>query len=161
MTWPIPSYPMMCNSYTGTTMSKSPRPANQKMKMIPSRAPFPLTDPLPSCYRPPSLPTTLSTQPPCTQLTMYRHLRYINYYKQQQLIHETEMRKYEALHFQQHAMSSSPPCYVRSFPSPMSVTPPGSPQDKFIFPEKVYDTKQVKFGDQEQTELQQNGKEAE
>merc|ERR1719318_1463786 len=131
--------------------------------MIPSCGPFPkfpMTDPLPSCYRPPSPPTTLSTQPPCTQLTMYRHLQYINYYKQQQLIHEAEMRKYEALH-QQAVMSSSPPCYVRNFSSPMSVTPPGSPQDKFIFPEKVYDTKEVKFGNQEQTELQQNVKELE
>jgi len=89
---------------------------------------------------------------------MYRHFQYINYYKQQQLIHEAEMRKYEALH-QQAAMSSSP-CYVRNFPSPMSVTPPGSPQDKFIFPEKAYSAKEVQFGNQEQTELQQNVKEA-
>ena len=32
MTWPIPSYPMMRNSYTGTTMVKSARPST-KMAM--------------------------------------------------------------------------------------------------------------------------------
>jgi hypothetical protein len=52
-----------------------------------------------------------------------------------------------------YAMSSSPPCYVRNFPSPMSVTPPGSPQDRFIFPERAYSSKEVKFGNEEQMEL--------
>jgi len=169
MTWPIPSYPMMRNSYTGTTMVKSARPATKlamseapqdKTKMIPSYVPFPMTDPLPSCYRPPSPPTILSTQPPCTQLTMYRHLQYIDYYKQQQFFHEAEMKKYEAR--QQAAMSSSPPCYVRNFPSPMSVTPPGSPQDRFIFPEvRVYGSKEVKFGTEEQMEPHHDMKETE
>ena len=41
----------------------------------------------------------------------------------------------------------------------MSVTPPGSPQDRFIFPEKAFSSKEVKFGNREQMELQQNVKE--
>lgn len=35
----------------------------------------------------------------------------------------------------------------------MSVTPPGSPQDRFIFPERAYSSKEVKFGNEEQMEL--------
>jgi len=143
MTWPIPSYPMMCNSFTGAVgMSSSPPLAAprkslpdsspEKLNTMPSHIPYPMTDPLPSCYRPPSPPTILSTQPPCTQLTMYRHQEYIKYYKKQQFLHEKEIKKFEALRY---APATSSPCYVRNFPSRISVTPPGSPQDKFIFPE--------------------------
>ena len=31
------------------------------------------------------------------------------------------------------ASSSPPPCYIRNFPSPISVTPPGSPLNKLFF----------------------------
>merc|ERR1719318_1104469 len=53
-----------------------------------------------------------------------------------------------------------PSCYRPPSPSPMSVTPPGSPQDEFIFPEKAYSSKEVKFRNQEQMDVQQNVKEA-
>ena len=143
MTWPISSsYPVMSNSYTGTLgLSSSPPLAGTKKsltdasheqyKMMPSNT-YPMTDPLPSCYRPPSPPTILPSQPPCTQLTMYRHQEYIKYYKRQQFLHEKEIKKFEALRY---PPATSSPCYVRKFPSPISVTPPGSPHDKFVFPE--------------------------
>ena len=149
MPWSISSY---------TNKSKSPFPNSRrvmsegppdKFKMIPSQVPYPMTDPLPSCYRPPSPPTTLSTQ-----MTMYRHYQYIDYYKQQQLLHQEEIKKFEAL--QMADMSSTYPlCYIRNFPSPMSLTPPGSLQDKFIFPEIVYSSKDVKPEDRMKMEVKE------
>merc|ERR1719233_77180 len=85
-----------------------------------------MTDPLPSCYRPPSPPVILASQPPCTQLTMYR------YYHEQQLKDKEEFDKL-AVKRQQNKMTG--PCYTRTFPSTMSVTPPESPKNRFIFPE--------------------------
>merc|ERR1719376_1168425 len=91
-----------------------------------------VTDPLPPFYRPPSPPVILASQPQCTQLTMYRHCQYIKYYYEQQLKHKREFDKL-AVKRQQNKMSV--PCYTRTFPSTMSVTPPESPQDRLIFPE--------------------------
>merc|ERR1719318_2204837 len=102
--------------------------------MNPSQVIYPMmTDPLPSCYRPPT-----------TQLTMYHHYQYVNYCKQQQILHQAEMKKFEALHM---AAMSSIPSYVRNFSSPMSLSPPDSLQDKFIFPE-VYSNNDVKLEEQ-------------
>merc|ERR1712013_613049 len=68
----------------------------------------------------------------CTQLTMYRHSQYIKYYHELQLKHQKE---FEKLAVKRQQDNTSVPCYTRTFPSTMSVTPPGSPQDRFIFPE--------------------------
>jgi len=125
-----------------TTKSKSSFPISRKgmsespdqFKMSPSQVLYPMmTEPLPSSYHPPS--------PPTTQLTMYHHYQYVNYCKQQQILHLAEIKKYEAL---QMAAMSSTPCYVRNFPSPISLSPPESRQDKFIFPE-VFSVNDVKF----------------
>merc|ERR1712025_464317 len=97
-----------------------------------STYPMTMTDPLPSCYRPPSPPGILASQPPCTQLTMYRYSQYINYYHEMQLKHQKE---FEKLAVKRQQDNISVPCYTRTFPSIMSVTPPGSPQNVFIFPE--------------------------
>merc|ERR1711942_645318 len=91
-----------------------------------------MTDPLPSCYRPPSPPVILASQPPCSQLTMYRHSQYIKYYHEMQLKHQKEFEKLAVKREQDNTPAL---CYTRTFPSTMSVTPPGSPQDRFIFPE--------------------------
>jgi len=123
--------PWSTTSHTSNTASKSPftrkgmSESPDKFKMNPSQVLYPMmTDPLPSYYRPPF--------PPTTQLTMYHHYQYVNYCKQQQILHQAEMKKFEALHM---AAMSSTPSYVRNFSSPMSLSPPDSLQDKFIFPE--------------------------
>merc|ERR1711942_378901 len=96
-----------------------------------STYPMTMTDPLPSCYRPPSPPVILASQPPSSQLNMYRHSQYIKYYHEMQLKHQKE---FEKLAVKRQQDNTSVPCYTRTFPSIMSVTPPGSPQDRFIFP---------------------------
>merc|ERR1719481_1523332 len=88
--------------------------------------PYPLTDPLPASCRPSAPPVILASQPPCTQLTMYRHQQYVKYYHEQQMKHEKEIARLESL---RHPKKSSPPavpvpCYARIFPSHSSVTPP-------------------------------------
>jgi hypothetical protein len=117
------------------SLSSSPPP---KYKITTDPLPHhPMTDPLPSYYRPPSPPTILSSQPPSAQLAMYRHMQYLNYYQNKQFQHQAEINKLQAIREAARVTSASPPpCYVRNFPSPMSVTPPGSPQNKFIFPER-------------------------
>jgi len=135
MVWPIPSQSMVRGFYTGNMKTmKSPQLATGKEEVSTPRSntfPMTMTDPLPSCYRPPA-PVILASQPPCTQLTMYRHYQYIKYYHEQQLMHQKEIAKLEA---ERNKNKVSMPCYTRTFPSTMSVTPPGSPQNRFIFPE--------------------------
>jgi len=135
--WPIPSKSMARGFYTGTMKTvKSPQLAAsvKKEASVPRSNTYPMTmtDPLPSCYRPPSPPVILASQPPCTQLTMYRHYQYIKYYQEQQLKHK---REFDKLVVKRQQNEKSVTCYTRTFPSTMTVTPPGSPQDKFIFPE--------------------------
>jgi len=133
--WPIPSHSLVRGFYSGTMKTvRSPQFASGKEEeMVPRSNTYPvtLTDPLPSCYRPPSPPVILASQPPCTQLTMYRHYQYIKYYQEQQLKHKEELDKL-AVKRQQNKLSV--PCYTRTFPCTMSVTPPKSPQERFIFP---------------------------
>jgi len=131
--WSIPSQSMVHGFNTVT--ERSPQLATRKKEVSLPRSntyPMTMTDPLPSCYRPPSPPVILASQPPCTQLTMYRHCQYIKYYHEQQLKHQKEIAKLEA---ERNKNKVSMPCYTRTFPSTMSVTPPESPQDRFIFPE--------------------------
>jgi len=134
--WPIPSpHYKVFSSYNGTNKffwspaaleKYNPKP-NYKMTTANSSL-QPVTDPLPSCYHPRSL-----AQPPSAQLALDSHLEYINYYQNKQLHHQGEITKLQAI---RQAARVTPHCYMRNFPSPISVTPPGSPQDKFIFPEK-------------------------
>jgi len=134
-----PSNLMGCG-YTKTSMPKSSPPLSaasdvplfQKFKTMPRTMPYPMTDPLPSYFHPVSPPTILASQPPCTQLTMYRHREYIKFYHEQQLKHEMELKKL-TLRRQENKVSpaTSIPCYVRSFPTPEAVSPPR----KFIFPD--------------------------
>jgi len=63
---------------------------------------------------------------------MYRHYQYIKYHHEQQLRHKKDFDK---LAVKRQQNEKSIPFYTRTFPSTMTVTPPGSPQDKFIFPE--------------------------
>jgi len=101
---------------------------------MPRTMPYPVvTDPLPSYFHPVSPPTILAGQPPCTQLSMYRHHEYIKFYHEQQLRHEMELQKLEALRHGENKLSppSSAPCYARSFLAPKAVSPPR----KFLFPE--------------------------
>jgi len=135
--WPISSQSMVRGLYTGTMKNvKSPQlAATGKEEVSTTRSstyPMAMTDPLPSCYRPPSPPGILASQPPCTQLTMYWHYQYMKYYKEQQLKHK---REFDKLVVKRQQNEKSVTCYTRTFPSTMTVTPPGSPQDKFIFPE--------------------------
>merc|ERR1711942_432536 len=94
ITWPIPTQAMVRGVYTGNMKTeRSPQFATAKDEMSMSRSstyPMTMTDPLPSCYRPPSPHVILASQPPCTQLTMYRHSQYIKYYHEMQLKHQKE-----------------------------------------------------------------------
>eukprot|EP00092_Neocalanus_flemingeri_P016137 GFUD01017465.1.p1 GENE.GFUD01017465.1~~GFUD01017465.1.p1 ORF type:complete len:274 (-),score=66.08 GFUD01017465.1:81-902(-) len=138
MMWPLTSCSKVYSAYTGVTQSP---PLLKKADSFPYSykktpdvvAPHLMTDPLPSCYRPPSPPLMLASQPSSAQLRLYRHQQYLQYYRHQQYHHEVEIAKLQAL--RQAARVTSPPCYVRNFPSPISVTPPGSPVDKFLFPD--------------------------
>merc|ERR1712096_341975 len=139
-------YYKVFSSYTGTNRSFWSPPATNKSFWSPAAAkkadspPYykvvadsfhhPVTDPLPSCYRPPSPPTV---QHPPAQLTLDRHLGYVNFYQNKQLQHQVEIAKLQAI--REAARVTFPPWYMRNFPSPMSVTPTGSPKDKFVFPE--------------------------
>jgi len=113
-----PSYPMGGGYAKNTMPESSPpfaaaaasgdAPFSQKFKTMPRTMPYPVTetmprtmpypvtDPLPSYFHPVSPPTILASQPPCTQLTMYRHCEYIKFYHHQQLKHEMELQKLEA-----------------------------------------------------------------
>eukprot|EP00092_Neocalanus_flemingeri_P026500 GFUD01028722.1.p1 GENE.GFUD01028722.1~~GFUD01028722.1.p1 ORF type:complete len:265 (+),score=61.25 GFUD01028722.1:247-1041(+) len=129
MTWPLQS------SYPGKSQTPSPVvkvdsfPSSYDYKMM--NNPFTyhaMTDPLPSCYRSPSPPTMVPSQPPSAQLALYRHYQYIQYYQDKQVHHGAEIARLQAIR-----QADSPPCYVRNFPSPMSVSPPSSPPDRVVF----------------------------
>merc|ERR1719184_696862 len=107
-----------------------PYPVTETM---PRTMPYPVTDPLPSYFHPVSPPTILANQPPCTQLTMYRHQEYIKFYHEQQLKHEKELQKMmEAFRGEEKMCPpTSAPCYARSFPAPKAVSPPR----RLIFPD--------------------------
>jgi len=164
---PNPSYPMGGGYAKNTMPMSSPpfsaasgdAPFSQKFKTMPRTMPYtvnetmqrtmpyPMTDPLPSYLHPVSPPTILASQPPCTQLSMYRHREYIKFYHEhikfyhehikfyheQQLRHEMELQKLEALRRGENKLSPpiSAPCYARSFLVPKTVSPPR----KFLFPE--------------------------
>eukprot|EP00092_Neocalanus_flemingeri_P016138 GFUD01017466.1.p1 GENE.GFUD01017466.1~~GFUD01017466.1.p1 ORF type:complete len:263 (-),score=75.72 GFUD01017466.1:80-868(-) len=134
MTWPLQS----CSKvYAGKAQSPLtvvkaeafPSSYNYNYEMMNNRISHQaMTDPLPSCYRPPSPPTLLPSQPPSAQLALYRHYQYIQYYQDKQSHHSAEIARLQAIR-----QAASPPCYVRNFPSPMSVTPPSSPPDRVVF----------------------------
>merc|ERR1712098_273540 len=107
--------------------------------MLNASSPYPMTDPLPSSCRPPSPSVYLASLPPSTQLTMYRHRQYINYYYEQQRKHEKEFMRLQSIRLQNQVSPSAAPHYSRSFP--MSVTPPKSPQKYFRFPDVAGCTK--------------------
>jgi len=134
-----PSYPMG-GGYAKNTMPMSSPPFSAASGDAPfsqmfRTMPYPVTDPLPSYFHPVSPPTILASQPPCTQLTMYRHREYIKFYHEQQLRHEMELKKLEVLRRGENKMSPSTsapaPCYARSFLAPKAASPPR----KFLFPE--------------------------
>merc|ERR1719334_2977819 len=79
--------------------------------------PYPFTDPLPASYRPSAPPVILASQPPCTQLTMYRHQQYIKYYHEQQLKHEREITRLESMHHLKKPLPTAVPCYAKIFSS--------------------------------------------
>jgi len=136
MTWPIPSS-MLRNSYAGNAKIEY-APSLTDPKDIEERScPYPLTDPLPSSCRPPSPHVILASQPPCAQLTMYRHQQYIKYYHEQQLKHEKEMSRLESMRHLKKTSPPAAPCYARIFPSYNSVTPPKSCEERFRFPDVV------------------------
>eukprot|EP00092_Neocalanus_flemingeri_P057717 GFUD01068673.1.p1 GENE.GFUD01068673.1~~GFUD01068673.1.p1 ORF type:complete len:273 (+),score=61.92 GFUD01068673.1:121-939(+) len=135
MTWPLQS------SYTGKAQSSLPAvkvdsfPSSNDYKMMNNPLTYQaMTDPLPSCYRPPSPPSMTASQPLSAQLSLCHHHQYLRYYHHQQLHHEAEIARLEALR-EAALITIPPPCYVRNFPSPMSATPPGSPVAKFLFPD--------------------------
>jgi len=142
MMWPLHSYSKACPpSCTVAAQSLPPPPFKRTSSLLsPGTSSYkmttdplshhPMTDPLPSCYRPPSPPTMLPSQPPSAQLSLYRHLQYLEFYQQKQLQHEAEIAMLQASG-RLPASRSSPICYMRNFPSPMSTTPP----DKFLFPD--------------------------
>jgi len=136
MTWPIPSS-MLRNSYTGNNKMEFAPGLTDPKDIVERSCPYPLTDPLPASYRPSAPPVILASQPPCTQLTMYRHQQYVKYYHEQQMKHEKEIARLESM---RHLKKTSPPampCYARIFPSRSSVTPPKSCEERFRFPDVV------------------------
>eukprot|EP00092_Neocalanus_flemingeri_P040380 GFUD01043979.1.p1 GENE.GFUD01043979.1~~GFUD01043979.1.p1 ORF type:complete len:263 (+),score=79.93 GFUD01043979.1:247-1035(+) len=130
MMWPLTSCSKVYSAYTGVTQSP---PLLKKADSFPYSykktpevvAPHLMTNPLPSCYRPPSPPTRLPSQPPSAQLALYQ---YIQYYQDKQVHHGAEIARLQAIR-----QADSPPCYVRNFPSPMSITPPSSPPGRVVF----------------------------
>eukprot|EP00092_Neocalanus_flemingeri_P057716 GFUD01068672.1.p1 GENE.GFUD01068672.1~~GFUD01068672.1.p1 ORF type:complete len:264 (+),score=68.54 GFUD01068672.1:71-862(+) len=139
MMWPLTSHSKVYSAYTGVTQSppllKKADSAPFSFKKTPDMlSHHHMTDPLPSCYRPPSPPSMTASQPLSAQLSLCHHHQYLRYYHHQQLHHEAEIARLEALR-EAALITIPPPCYVRNFPSPMSATPPGSPVAKFLFPD--------------------------
>merc|ERR1712142_1099655 len=131
MTCPVPSAILRGPVQGSIKVDFASSPTSSK-DMLNVSSPYPMTDPLPSSCRPPS-PVYLASQPPTTQLTMYRHRQYINYYYEQQRKHEKEFMRLQLIRLQNQVSSPAEPRYSRSFP--MSVTPPKSPQEYFCFPD--------------------------
>jgi len=139
MTWPIPSS-MLRNSYTGNTKMEYAPSLTDPKDIVERSCPYSLTDPLPSSCRPPSPPVILASQPPCAQLTMYRHQQYIKYYHEQQLKHEREITRLESMHHLKKTSPPAVPCYARIFSSQNPVTPSKSSEERFRFPDVVCGT---------------------
>merc|ERR1719481_2120339 len=136
MTWPIPSS-ILRASYTGNTIEYASSVTGPK-DIVERSCPYPMTNPLPTSCRPSSPPVILASQPPCAQLTMYRHQQYIKYYQDQQLKHEKKIARLESM---RHLKKSSPPavpCYARIFSSQNPVTPSKSSEERFRFPDVVH-----------------------
>ena len=138
MTWPISSYTNVCSSYTGYLRpppSSSCTPMRSSMSVSPPQHKMTMM-PMDQMMTPSS--PKLKESNKAEQIAIHNHMQLINYYHNKQLYHEAEFIRMQAM---REAAKASPllPCYSRSFPSPVSVTPPGSPQDRFIFPEIVGD----------------------
>merc|ERR1712142_26839 len=131
MTCPVPSAILRGPVQGNIKVDFASSPTSSK-DMLNVSSHYPMTDPLPSSCRPPSPSVYLGTQPPTTQLTMYRHRQYINYYEQQRK-HEKEFMRLQLIRLQNQVSPPAEPRYSRSFP--MSVTPPKSLQEYFCFPD--------------------------
>merc|ERR1719348_2335578 len=118
-------------------MSSDPNPRGLASPFI-YQHPGPVTEPLPRVLRPVTPPPVLPDQPACSQLTMYRHYQYLQFYREKVSEHQAEINRLHALkslHAKQlgGAGVKQPQqsyCYVRSFPPPhpMSLSPSGSPR---------------------------------
>jgi len=132
--------PIVRGPVQGTKVDIVSSPTSSK-DMLNASSPYPMTDPLPSSCRPPSPSVYLASQPPSTQLTMYRHRQYINYYYEQQRKHEKELMRLQSIRLQNQVSPPSELCYSRIFPTLISITPPQSPREYFRFPDVVSCTK--------------------
>merc|ERR1719348_2659637 len=137
MTCPVP---ILRGPVQGTKVDIVSSPTCSK-DMLNASGRYPMTDPLPSSCRPPSPSVYLTTLPPSNQLTMYRHRQYINYYYEQQRKHEKEFMRLQLIRLQYQVSPPAEPRYSRIFPTPVSITPPKSPQEYFRFPDVVRCTK--------------------
>merc|ERR1719481_78342 len=137
MTCPVP---IVRGPVQGTKVDIVSSPTSSK-DMLYASSPYPMTDPLPSSCRPPSPSVYLASHPPSTQLTMYRHRQYINYYYEQQRKHEKEFMRLQSIRLQNQVSPPAAPHYSRIFPTPISITPPKSPQEWFRFPDVASCTK--------------------
>merc|ERR1712142_707427 len=138
MTCPVPSA-ILRGPVQGSIKVDFASSPTSSMDMLNASSHYPMTDPLPSSCRPPSPYVYLASQPPTTQLTLYWHRQYINYYYEQQRKHEKEFMRLQLIRLQNQVSSPAEPRYSRSFP--MSVTPPKSPQEYFRFPDVAGCTK--------------------
>merc|ERR1719347_1770162 len=97
MTCPIPSATLRGSvTVQGTKVVDIVSSPTCSKDMLYASSPYPMTDPLPSSCRPPSPSVYLESLPPSTQLTMYRHRQYMNYYYEQQRKHEKEFMRLQS-----------------------------------------------------------------
>jgi len=109
--------------YETAGMKKSQSvPINFKGPNLYPNYPPMVTDPLPSTCRPATPPPILPYQPPCAQLTLYRHLQYMKFYNQKKLDHQAEIDRIQTFY---RGINPSPPSSVRSrhFNAPGSLSP--------------------------------------
>merc|ERR1712142_1434152 len=140
MTCPDPAA-ILRGSVQGNKVDIVSSPTSSK-DMLNVSSPYPpMTDPLPSSCRPPSPSVYLASQPLPTQLTLYRHRQYITYYYEQQRKHEREFMRLQFIRLQNQVSPPAEPRYSRIFPTPISITPPKSPQEYFRFLDVVRCTK--------------------
>jgi len=139
MTCPIPSATLR-GPVQGNKMDLASSPTSSK-DMLNASGPYPMTDPLPSSCRPPSPSVYLASQPASTQLTLYRHRQYINYYYEQQRKHEKEFMRLQSIRLQNQVSPPAGPRYSRIFPTPISVAPSKSPRDYIRVPDVIGCTK--------------------
>merc|ERR1712126_203314 len=140
MTCPVPAA-ILRGPVQGNKVDIVSSPTSSK-DMLNVSSPYPpMTHPLPSSCRPPSPSVYLASQPPTTRLTLYRHRQYINYYYEQQRKHEKEFMRLQLIRLQNQVSPPAEPRYSRIFPTPISITPPKSPQEYFCFPDVAGCTK--------------------